>query len=457
MTSSTVKCERCNVVINELLAFIANKIDVMDQESLMRICVSSFDVAEVEKSKKLLFDAVTTDIRNVKRRNKCENKIQRDLEDIITVLKSLDPDTIPIFVARELHKLPPLTFDHCDVSAILKDIVLLKSQVQEIMSTCVTTEQLHALEAKFHSCKYDSLINTSTQKDAQTFNYVNTRARGAYLLESGPMAIGSMYEYNSTPPEPSLQQTPTSRYCAVSEQQEVNEETATACHYAEYDNNGTLLEAPSSIRVNKATAACGARPVSGSKPVADRAFPSACSATTLSTKATAFEPVLSLKDARDNLTEQPNLRPTFAEISNRNGLWHEPLKDEEWELVQRKRLRNKIVTNKGKACLEQNSKFKAADIRIPLFITNVHKEVVGKDIAEYILTKTQEKVEPIRIKMKRSRDYNAFKIYVAKSKLETFLDDSFWPSGISFRRFVNYIDNSHARKAHENETVFINS
>ncbi|KOB57915.1 Mutant cadherin [Operophtera brumata] len=132
MTSSTVKCASCNLVINEVLAFITNKIDVMDEESLVRICLSAFKMEEVEKSKNLLFDSITTDIRKIMRKKKSERKTQRDLEDIITVLKSLDPESISIFVAKDLHRLPPVLFDHLDCSALLKDITLLKAQMESI-------------------------------------------------------------------------------------------------------------------------------------------------------------------------------------------------------------------------------------------------------------------------------------------------------------------------------------
>lgn len=130
-------------------------------------------------------------------------------------------------------------------------------------------------------------------------------------------------------------------------------------------------------------------------------------------------------------------KSSFAEVGRARGLWYVPERDEEWKLVQRRRLRNKFTTSKGNASLEQNSKFKAADTKIPLFITNVHKDVSEADIVEYILSKTQEKVSPIKMKMAKERNYNAYKFFVNKHNVQTFLDVSLWPRGISFRRFVN--------------------
>lgn len=180
MTSHTVKCLNCNVVIDELLTFIMNKVDVMDQESLMRICVSSFSVEEVEKSKKLLFDSISTDIRKIKQKKKNDGKIQRDLEDILTVIKSTDPEKIPIFVAKELHRLPPVTFDHVDVTSLLKDIVVLKSQLDQIKNNYATVDQLKELKSVTDNLKQASLFYTPNQ----TPSYVNKRARRVNIAET---------------------------------------------------------------------------------------------------------------------------------------------------------------------------------------------------------------------------------------------------------------------------------
>lgn len=94
----------------------------------------------------------------------------------------------------------------------------------------------------------------------------------------------------------------------------------------------------------------------------------------------------------------------------------------------------------GKAESDPTIKFKAADIKIPLFVSNVHKSVVESDIIDYIYQKTKEKVFLLKIEMKRQKDYNSYKIFVSKTKIDIFLDDKMWPSGISFRRFVSLKD-----------------
>lgn len=80
--------------------------------------------------------------------------------------------------------------------------------------------------------------------------------------------------------------------------------------------------------------------------------------------------------------------------------------------------------------------FRAAESFVPLFVSNVDKHTSEADICDYIKTKTQVTVKLEKINMKTERRYNAFKVFVSKNKLDTFLDDSLWPEGIRFRRFV---------------------
>ncbi|PZC71443.1 hypothetical protein B5X24_HaOG213383 [Helicoverpa armigera] len=55
-----------------------------------------------------------------------------DVMDVITLLKETDPDDVPTFVVKDLNKLPPVTFDHVDVTSLLKDIVFLKASLADV-------------------------------------------------------------------------------------------------------------------------------------------------------------------------------------------------------------------------------------------------------------------------------------------------------------------------------------
>lgn len=114
--SVTVKCNVCNIVIDEMLSYIQNKLSVIDEETLVRLCTSAFTAAEIKISKALLFESVPTGKRNVLRKG--DRKEQREINDIMNLFRTADPSSIPVFVARQLEKLPPILFDHLDCTKL---------------------------------------------------------------------------------------------------------------------------------------------------------------------------------------------------------------------------------------------------------------------------------------------------------------------------------------------------
>ncbi|VVC98393.1 unnamed protein product [Leptidea sinapis] len=108
---------------------------------------------------------------NQKQVSRPKNKKQKDLEDMITVFKTIDPEQLPMFVAYDLHKLPPVCFDHVDVTKLLKDLLILLSDVNAIKSDYVTKEQLK-----------DMKLNERKSKSIKSNNKIITK-RGGYIEE----------------------------------------------------------------------------------------------------------------------------------------------------------------------------------------------------------------------------------------------------------------------------------
>lgn len=195
--SSTLKCSTCNIVICELLAFIQNKQDVMDEKSLVTLCLSSFSSEDIDEAKTLLFTAVSQ--RKIKRKK--VSRSYKDLYDVITVFKETSPEDLPVFVAMELQKLPPLTFDHIDASRLLKDVIVLKSELQAIKADYVTQKQLQDTKAEMTNLKYASIVSEPDY-------FVNKKRGGgcqnSYCLDSGPLGLPHISHISQTqqPSEP---------------------------------------------------------------------------------------------------------------------------------------------------------------------------------------------------------------------------------------------------------------
>lgn len=129
---------------------------------------------------------------------------------------------------------------------------------------------------------------------------------------------------------------------------------------------------------------------------------------------------------------------SFARAVEEKGDWKKEQYSEDWIQVQRKRLKNRFVAVAGIAEINSSEKFRAADINIPLFINNVNKSTSEKDILDYIMKKAQLEVTLHRINSRTPKQYNAYKVFVPKTKLSTFLNDSFWPEGVSYRRYIDF-------------------
>ncbi|XP_072931485.1 uncharacterized protein [Epargyreus clarus] len=119
------------LIANEVLAFIQHAIDTMDEVSIIQISKSNFTREEIGSAKILLFESLGMSDRMPSRRK--DEKGEKGLQDIINLLKVIDPDDLPAFVAKNIHKLPPVTYDHVDVTRLLKDITALKTSLAEVV------------------------------------------------------------------------------------------------------------------------------------------------------------------------------------------------------------------------------------------------------------------------------------------------------------------------------------
>lgn len=354
--SNTVKCTKCNIVINEVLAFVCNKIDVMDEESICLICASAFTPSEITIAKNLLYESVPKSKKKIRKK---EGKTQREIEDIICLLKDTDPECIPVFVARDLQKLPPVTFDHVDVTSLLKDIIKMKSDIAQFKECYASSEEIKLLKLEIDKIKNTSIANNQTMTVKHASPKICSQPPKNYI----PEGISCASESKSTP----------------------------------------AVEAQSN----------------GHRPLPMSHQPNDLEAT-----------------GHTALAANHN---TIADIV-RSGKWKEYDTSDEWKLVQKKKLRNRFIGKTGKAKTELNEKFKAAEINVPIYIYNVSKEVAVCHV-------TVEKIN-----MRMQKDYDSYKIFVPKHKLDMFMNDDFWPNGVSYRHFVNFVPKKRViNKIHNDE------
>ncbi|CAG5027635.1 unnamed protein product [Parnassius apollo] len=117
---------KCKVVINELLAFVSNKVDTLPETGIIQICMSAYSADEIENARSVAYKLLASTKKYMRRKEGAEQKC---IQDIIKLIKEFDPDCLPIFAAKNLNKLPAVSFDHVDVTTFLKEMTLLKRDV----------------------------------------------------------------------------------------------------------------------------------------------------------------------------------------------------------------------------------------------------------------------------------------------------------------------------------------
>lgn len=459
MKSNVVKCNNCNIVICEVLAFIQNKCGVMDEEGLVRICASSFTAEEIESAKNLLFDAVPTQTRNITRKR--EGKAQRDLVDIIYLMKNTSTDNIPIFVARQLHRLPPVTWDHIDTTRLLKDIMILKEEMNLLRENCATSEQIQEVRNELEVLKNSSIVNN--------FEYnINTK-RGASKL------LSNTYSYDSGPIGMTHIEMNKCNSITNDDDAYLQRSSCEANGRVDFGTEGTSISSadivpalaqmhPNSKPVmmsetETATVGTTAEESSDKKSLTDAQAVLIANERPSTTKHTKRPNTMTLFNKQVNKVVEPHVdgkqvspRPrTMAEIVS-TGIWKPEIPSEQWKEVIKRKYKNRFVGRVGKAQTNSHTKFRAADNKTELFISNVHTDTSVEDISEYIFETTQLNVTLEKIPMKKQKKHNSYKFSVPSHKLRLFLDDNLWPDGISFRKFIHF----RPRKNEENVSQIYN-
>jgi len=75
------------------------------------------------------------------KRNRSSDRLRLTMEDIVKCV--LDPSIqLPEFHAKNLARLPPVDFSHCDVSAILLELRALRAEVRSMGQIAATVETI---------------------------------------------------------------------------------------------------------------------------------------------------------------------------------------------------------------------------------------------------------------------------------------------------------------------------
>ena len=119
-----------NILIDEVLCYIQNKMKILGVDSIVQLCEPVFDVEQVEKAKDRLFELCFEENDKTERKTRIgQHKNERNIRDICNLFEEKGNDA-PVFVAQNLNNLPPVTINCLDVSLLLSENKRLQAEVK---------------------------------------------------------------------------------------------------------------------------------------------------------------------------------------------------------------------------------------------------------------------------------------------------------------------------------------
>ena len=122
------------VIIEELLCFYINRMDVLPRSILNRIILDNFNDEDILSAKDTLHSHVSTTLKHRRIKRQGADKAKHNVDDISKILDEADPDAILIYVARDLGKLPTIDFNHVDMSTRAKANYMTLNYLIKLMS-----------------------------------------------------------------------------------------------------------------------------------------------------------------------------------------------------------------------------------------------------------------------------------------------------------------------------------
>ncbi|KAI8494375.1 hypothetical protein Bbelb_276010 [Branchiostoma belcheri] len=119
-STDSARSKTNDVIINDLLCFVANKMDVLPADIVSKLCTETYQDEEIEAAKRLLLDTCKPDERYKKRQG--VNKSSANMADILRVMHSTDPECLPTFASATL-RLPATGLNSADRACTIEGLL----------------------------------------------------------------------------------------------------------------------------------------------------------------------------------------------------------------------------------------------------------------------------------------------------------------------------------------------
>ncbi|KAI5643302.1 hypothetical protein NE865_04720 [Phthorimaea operculella] len=391
------------VFVNDVLAFLQAKLDIMDEKSAIDRCSTRFPRLDICKAKNLL-------IGSLKVSSKCVTPIRiigdengkESLQDIIQILNSIAPSDLPTFV--EANRVEDI------INKTQRDVQILQDRLENLQQRFESSlETISELRAEL------VLLRKSEIGSAVTSNIVVSERRNARADDSHKSATSA--------PSADL---PAHRPPRAAKQTE------------------QPARAPPAAAAAAATA-----PLSPPRPAAPPLPPALRVAAdkTKSQRAPRGNTAKRQPQPPSNKTGKAQSRPSEPPRNTR----YDQVDTEGFTLVQKKRRQRHRQNYCGTAPGEPNLALRAATPRTSLYVSRLHASTTKQDVLDYIFARHKAGVfkdSPrlgVFVEALESRyvvGFNSFLLRVPTAHLDVFTSPEFWPKGVVFRRFRGRMRNA---------------
>lgn len=378
-----LQCSKCKVVINEALAFISNKVDVLPETAILEICLTAYSGDEIEVARNIAYKMLAPTKKFMRRKDGGE---QKSILEMVKLIKEFDPDGLPNFVAKDLNKIPPVSFNYIDSTSFLKEIAILRNDVAIIKAEKQTRSDSSSSVSEIEGLKAEVAEVKSLLKELQ--HHIRNSSKCIQQFD--------IVELNTQ------------------QEEKCNVRQSIACETRKRD----------SANKNKSSSRISPAPGTSSKQSVMRS-PSHVSSPRKGQSAVAMHTHVPLY--RDIVISSNVLQArerSTAENDDRNEASFITV-----ERKKRKRIYNMIGTAK------YSNKLQIADLTSSIYISRLNKTTNLDDVKDYLKEKGEECSKIELLTQKHETDFCSYKLTVPRRKLDIFLSNDFWPEGVKFRMF----------------------
>ena len=155
--------------------------------------MTTYGDEEIESSKKKLFDLCADESTSRRKVRKGPRKNKQNLEDMIKLLQEKGSD-VPVFVARDLSKLPPVNFD----SVVFTETNKKTRDDVEMLKECIGTQ----------NSAFDSLRKVVTDVESRVKHLERDNDQTSVKVVDGPSSTAAS---DTTPGPTAIDQRPSNR------------------------------------------------------------------------------------------------------------------------------------------------------------------------------------------------------------------------------------------------------